>query len=461
MVRHTAIDTHAYGLTAQQVFPESTSKLITGTTNVVTLPPFFGGGANDKEPTAQAAALVLLGQASTIFNVHIMGFGTLSPWETIANRPDNATFDSVNWWSQDMYVNEVGGGASQTKMLTLALAPDWMKTGGVDGTTTYTDPLYTDNPSAGHVADFAELCAIACTRFSPTRVQVWNEGKGMSSTAEYNTLFNAVYPAVKAVKPATLIGGPYFVVHTITAGQDPSNESSELTGAWGSADQRDLDSLRSFLTNCSTDYLVVDGGNWRTDLGAGESHAIGAGRLCDFIADFMTWFRALGSFGWASGNNPTTMDVGWAEFYLWPKYWGDYYSSPSPENETTAVMLRGWMTAVAAGFKYALHWEPEGDDDGQAEPLGLFASTRNGNSTSRGAVTLFHAALKELHDRFPPGTPIYATHNTNVNVYCLANATHILSVNTQNSTQATVAIPGITQISHTAWEWKVTAWVPA
>ena len=151
-----------------------------------------------------------------------MGFGTLNP------EPAPGKYD---WESLDRRMrltDETGGRVT----LTLCCAPDWMK-GGAPGTTDWT--RLEDDPLPEHFADFAALAAAAVQRYPQVeRVLVWNELKGFYRTdlnrwdqEGYTALYNAVYRAVKAVRPDVQVGGPYVVLASLDPGRP---DASDLHG---------------------------------------------------------------------------------------------------------------------------------------------------------------------------------------------------------------------------------------
>ena len=151
----------------------------------------------DEPDAARHRGVAILGDHGAVWqNHHLMGFGTLNP------EPAPGAYD---WESLDRRMrltDETGGRVT----LTLCCAPDWMK-GGAPGTTDWT--RLEDDPLPEHFADFAALAAAAVQRYPQVeRVLVWNELKGFYRTdlnrwdqEGYTALYNAVYRAVKAVRP--------------------------------------------------------------------------------------------------------------------------------------------------------------------------------------------------------------------------------------------------------------------
>ncbi len=67
-----------------------------------------------------------------------------------------------------------------------------------------------------HVRDFANLCRAVAQHYPQVEYfQIWNEFKGYWAKGgwdveRFTLMYNAVYDAVKAVRPDAQIGGPYL-----------------------------------------------------------------------------------------------------------------------------------------------------------------------------------------------------------------------------------------------------------
>jgi hypothetical protein len=270
-------------------------------------------------------------------NHHLMGFGTLNP------EPAPGTFD---WESLDrrMRLTETTGGRVA---LTLCCAPDWMK-GGAAGQTDWTR-LEAD-PLPEHYADFAALAAAAVQRYPRVeRVLVWNELKGFYRTdlnrwdqEGYTTLYNAVYRAVKAVRPDVQVGGPYVVLTGLDAG---SPDSSDLRGEWGVVDRRALDVVDYWLAhNVGADFVAVDASTKTRDGTRPATVEIGARKY----AAVDRWLRAR-----------TDLPIWWAEFY--PDV--PEGAKAGPDSPASAAATLAAVAAYAeTGARAALLWGPQAND---------------------------------------------------------------------------------------------------
>ena len=277
-----------------------------------------------------------LRELAPLQNQHLMGWGALNP------EPSPGRYD---WSSLDARVDLMRR-TGATMVLTLCCAPDWMK-GGRAGTTDW-DKLEVA-PVAEHFADFARLAATAAARYPDvTYFQVWNELKGFYDpetnrwrAGDYTLLYNAVYTAVKAVRPDAKIGGPYVVVDTWSS-PTRTQTPSTLTGAFGVIDQRSLDVLEYWLANkVGADFVAVDASTTTKD---GESPSDPRAALAKF-AVIDTWIRARTAL---------------------PIWWSEFYADPGPAGTETSraeLVIAALDTMRSSGAAVALLWGPNGDAD--------------------------------------------------------------------------------------------------
>lgn len=299
-------------------------------------------------PTAVGRAQEILRTASPLQNQHLMGWGALNPEPS----PGEYQWESLD---QRMQLIERTGGST---VLTLAAAPDWMK-GGQPGSTDWSQIEVA--PTRAYYDDFAALAARAVQRYPQVeRVQVWNELKGFYDDESnrwdyeaYTDFYDAVYDAVKAMRPDVEIGGPYISMNSWTH-PDAGSHPSQTFGPWGVMDQRSLDVVQYWLENANGfDFLIVDGGSGSRDEGAVESSREGAAKF----AAATTWLRER-----------TAVPIWWAEFYP------DVPSAPGPDSaEQAAATLESIAAFLTAGVSGALLWQPE--TAGYLEFSGLWTST--------------------------------------------------------------------------------------
>lgn len=310
-------------------------------------------------PRLRAEGERLLGATPLLQNQHLMGWGAGNP------EPRPGSYD---WSDLDVRMNlvERTGG---TGVLTLCCAPDWMK-GGPAGTTDWNRLAVA--PLPGHYQDFANLAAEAARRYPRVRYfQVWNELKGFWDehantwdAAGFTTFYNAVYDAVKRVRPDAKIGGPYVVFTTYAS----TNPPSPLSGAYGSVDPRVLELVRYWHEHKhGADFVAVDASTATRDEGLIASTAE-AGAI---YSDVTRWVHGL-----------TGLPVWWSEFY--PEAPPDAGDAPGDADRARAVVcLDAVARAAEAGAAAMLLWRPQ--DDGELPYAALW--TRPGSAIRPTSLT--------------------------------------------------------------------------
>lgn len=311
---------------------------------------------DDTEPAEarERGKQILAGQGQEYQNHHLMGFGTLNP------EPAPGQYD---WSSLDRRM-ELTKETDGKAMLTLCCAPDWMK-GGQPGQTDW--GRLEEAPTPDRFADYAKLSAEAVKRYPQVdRVLVWNELKGFYDEGQnrwgyeaYTDLYNQVYTAVKAARPDVQVGGPYVVMDSVAPG---TPDASQVSGVWGTLDQRPLDVLDYWLkNNVGADFIAVDGST--TNKGVQDAVSpvdVGAqkfGVVQDWIAQ------------------RSQLPVWWAEFYAnVPADAQAGYDTDASAVSTLAVLAS--MGRSGAGG--ALLWGPEGDDGLDYSSLWTPASEASG-----------------------------------------------------------------------------------
>ena len=178
-------------------------------------------------PTAeQRSATVAASLPGTFEDVAIMGWGVGSPEVS----PGVYNFSGIA--KQISFVQATGG----IPVITLSAAPDWMK-GGQAGTTNWANLGLPPTPA--HYQDFATLSAAVAQAFPQVKYfVVWSELRGFWSqptnswdAASYTNMYNDVFQAVKAVRPDSMVGGPYVSVHSVSG--PASTKAPTPSGPWG------------------------------------------------------------------------------------------------------------------------------------------------------------------------------------------------------------------------------------
>jgi hypothetical protein len=283
-----------------------------------------------------ASARNVIADAVDIQNQPIMGWGALNP------EPAPGQYD---FRSLDARVSMMQSVPHTVLSITLCCAPDWMK-GGSSGATDWS--RLEQAPAREHYGDFARLAARVAQRYPEVEYfLVWNELKGFYNPAANNwdiaaftALYDAVYRAVKEVRPDAKIGGPY-VPMDLWSSRDVMSNPSDLAGPWGVVDGRAIEALQYWLENkAGADFLVVDGNSGTRDKGV-LAHDL---RSAAVFADVTRWLRS-----------ETELPVWWAELYALPTD----QTLPSDSPHRAELFLSAVAGAARAGAQAILLWQPE------------------------------------------------------------------------------------------------------
>lgn len=377
--------------------------------------------------TAVNRAKALLNGPTKYHNQHIMGWG--------ADNPQPTQGGAYNWTSLDARVNlmrTLGG----EMVLTFCTAPGWMKTSGQDWNM---DDRVADN----HVTDFANLCQAVAQRYTDVKYfQIWNEMKGYWNSSlnnwdmeKYNTMYNAVYSAVKSVRPDAVIGGFYLSVRgdaAATLGKTGSNTFTPFSSG-------DMSCLTSWVNNVNAnnnaDFVCLD--RWVKDFSDPNT-------LTENDAMNLTWVykKCIQDI-----RSKTNRPIWYSEYYSL----ADYAHSESFYAANMASiyynMIKGDIETGNYGIN-ALLWDPE-----QGENLvyhHLFTDTA---SSSGGQATSHYYAYKNFSDYFGYGTQLYEATSSDPMVEVLASDTKVMLINKYNASQA-VTVNG-TALTLSAYEVRV------
>jgi hypothetical protein len=107
-------------------------------------------------------------------------------------------------------------------------------------------------------------------------------------------------------------------------------------------------------------------------------------------------------------------------------------------------------------------WGPQGNDgdttNGLGEPLGLLTDTQ---VVGGGQATTLHPVVKDFHDNYQSGAPIYIPETGNSNIVSIGNLTKVTLINRAGTSQATVGMVGVaSQQTLTAYEVRTVTWTP-
>ncbi|MGA4991629.1 GH39 family glycosyl hydrolase [Nonomuraea bangladeshensis] len=371
---------------------------------------------NEPEEVAEQAKGVL-GRVPMLQNQHIMGWGVGNP------EPSPGRF---NFRDLDRRLTFMSSSRA-VPVITLCCAPDWMK-GGQPGRTDWSKN-HTVAPEPEHFDDFAALAARVAKQYPTVKhYMVWNEFKGFWDPTTnkwdargYTEMYNKVYDALKKVDKDIQVGGPYMSI-----GNSASPDArSELSGPWGTVDQRALDAIRYWMQHKKgADFIVVDGASMANDKGN--------------VPDD---FAALGKFsaitGWLrqqSGDLP----VWWAEWYVEPE------NSGWSEDKRTAVQAAALMEFARSGVTTALYWNPQQKDEGEC-PGCLWSPKVGGELPMAGLLSGFTRW-------FPNGTQLTDVQSSDPRVKALGQERQVVMVNTTGE-QLTATVDG-RQVSFAPYEIK-------
>ncbi|GAA3666916.1 hypothetical protein GCM10022224_033710 [Nonomuraea antimicrobica] len=358
----------------------------------------------------------ILGRVPMLQNQHIMGWGVGNP------EPSPGQF---NFRDLDRRLTLMASSRA-VPVITLCCAPDWMK-GGPAGRTDWSKN-HTVAPEREHFDDYAKLAARVAKQYPTVKhYMVWNEFKGFWDPTTnrwdaegYTELYNKVYTALKDVSGDIQVGGPYMPMESSSGGGP-----SELSGPWGTVDQRALDAVRYWIENKKgADFIVIDGASMTKDKGNVPDDF---GALAKFGA-VTTWVRQQ------SGDLP----VWWAEWYVEPE------NSQWSEAQRTAVQAVALMEFAMSGVTTALYWNPQAKDEGEC-PGCLWAPKAGGEMPMAGLLSGFSRW-------FPSGARVQAVPSSEPKVRALGQERQIVMVNTSDR-DVTATVDG-RQVSLRPYEIK-------
>jgi hypothetical protein len=359
---------------------------------------------NAAEPVRERAQGIL-GQVPMLQNQHIMGWGSGNPEPS----PGQYNFRDLNRRLEFM------ASSRALPIITLCCAPDWMK-GGKAG---YTDwsKNHTVAPDPKFFDDYAKL-AVRVAKQYPTvkHYMVWNEFKGFWNPTTnrwdaegYTQLYNKVYDALKKVDPEIQVGGPYVPIDSYQNGAP-----SELSGTYGTIDQRSLDAIEYWIEHKKgADFIVVDGATLTGDKGNIPDDFAATGKFSAITA----WLKEK------SGGMP----VWWAEWYVEPE------TSDWTEDKRLAVQAVTLMEFARTGVTTALYWSPQTKNPGPCR--GCLWDGGNGAELPMAGL------LSGFTKWFPASVELEQAEASDKRVKVLAQARQVVMVNTA-ATAVTATVDG-------------------
>jgi hypothetical protein len=307
-------------------------------------------------------------------NTHIMGWGPDNP------NPEPGVYD---WSSLDSRMDLIRSMDNTIPIITLATAPGWMKTSGEDWN-------MEDRVADEHVEDFAMLCGEVALRYADVRYfQVWNEFKGYRSwdgdvetkdMERFTTMYNAVYNAVKSVRPDANIGGPYMPM----GGRDVSADDREDVEYW-------------LMNSHGADFFTYDG--WLEGYPPGGNTEEWMMSRTSFFGDLTDQFGTLTDL---------------------PMWVSEYYAGRSDNAAFTAANHAStYYHSLKRGTRVALLWDGAGLGE-------LFSDTE---SAGGGQPTAHYFVVKAFHRHFGPGTQLYKTESSSDDIEVLASLKKTMLIN--------------------------------
>ncbi len=373
------------------------------------------------DPMAVARARNLLAPAVGLQNQSIMGWGA----GPVLQTAPGAAFDFSGLDARVELMRSLGS----TMALTLCTAPGWMKTSGQDWN-------MDDRVADSYFADFAHLCQAIAQRYPDVKYFiVWNEMKGYWNSSlrnsdgsygnwdyvRYTTLYNAVFTAIKSVRPAAQLGGFYLPV----AGDGSNTRGYSGTGTETPILARDLDCLNYWLAHkAGADFIAVD--RW---LAAYNN----PNRLTEADQFALTWtYQTVLQLLRARTNLP----IWFSEYYTASYNTGGSQFIACAEASIYYSMIQGAGTTPVT----ALLWNPSQGESGVAHYL--FTSTA---TPAGGQPTPHSAVFQWFQDYFGPGAPLCQANSSDPRIQVLATPSKTLLIN-QYATNRTVTINGSLQV---------------
>ncbi|MGD0223264.1 MAG: hypothetical protein ABSF71_13070 [Terriglobia bacterium] len=359
----------------------------------------------DGNPQAVARAKELLATGLKYQNQHLMDWGTENP------EPKPGVF---NWGSLDKriaLIRSMGG----NPVITLCTAPGWMKTSGEDfphqtGPDSWADDRVADN----HVKDFAELSKKVVLRYPDVKYfQIWNEYKGYWDktrdnwdSVRFTDFYNAVYDAVKSVRPDAQLGGPYYPF------DGPKPKDWPVIDYW-------------FQHKHGADFICFDG--WIAGYPPTRERSEEARKmtLTDYFGKIATQFRSR-----------TTLPIWISEFY------GGWSSNPQ---FTAANHASCYLRALESGVSEVLLWDAE-----LQEWNYLFTKTKTAEG---GQASPHYRVVNTFNNYFGPGTQLFKATSSSPDVEVLASATKTLLINKRDAS-VTVRLNGL-EVVMSAYEVRL------
>lgn len=223
-------------------------------------------------------------------------------------------------------------------MMTFINAPAWMH----PSDTTFDAP-----PDPAHYQDYAQLCAYVAKSFPEIKYfAVWAEMRhfakydpATAGAANYTQLYNAIYSAVKKVRPDAMVGGPYADL-TSRSTPFPYATGSTLHGNWGYVSGAQQSALTYWLAHkVGADFVAVDGATVIAKTNdANYTDAVTAAQKYVAVDD---WIRSQ-----------TSLPIWWMESHIAP-------ASGWNEQQGAAARVATLLLMNGSGAAVGMQWQPQ------------------------------------------------------------------------------------------------------
>lgn len=309
---------------------------------------------SNAELTSGSANLI---DTISIANVHTHGFHLdANTWHPAAGV--------FNWSSFDARMDTIPAGVDA--WITLCGCPNWMRDGDTSGypITWPSTPVSFDfkPPLAEHIDAWVDMAVAIVERYDGvTRpqtvkvVQPWNEMKGMFSSSlgrwyyeYYVTMWDAVKPAIEAVRPDILLAGSYPVLGMWKTGNSVNWQSGSPAEFY--FDTRDVACVDALLPSMrSQDIAAVDTRNRMFETGVPYTPSVDEWEVQRIATD---WVKDRFS--------PRTLVISeWYAFAESSAGWnGDFtaWSPTTPDAEAFAIWAWSLIGTIESRADYVLLW---------------------------------------------------------------------------------------------------------
>ncbi|MCW3015617.1 MAG: beta-glucosidase/6-phospho-beta-glucosidase/beta-galactosidase [Solirubrobacterales bacterium] len=333
-------------------------------------------------------------------NQHIYGWGTLNP------EPSPGVF---RWRTLDRRIAQMRV-LGTTPVITLCCAPDWMTR-----RQTQTSSFPNLPPTRKHFADFAELARRVALRYPDVRhFIVWNEFKGFWDPARgnwdyeaYTQLYNQVYRALKGVRRAIRVGGPYLVIDGTGSAGLGRDRGDERAAADPITPQNSAVLDYWLAHKAGAQFIAID-----RKLHSRHDPTVYSS---DEYLRLTSWYGRIAQQLQARTSLP-----------IW--YVEDYFRDDPDWRFQAAGLASMLASEVSAGVSTSLRWGPQGSSGSAngGNTQNLFSDTRvPGGGRPFPALAVYAAFARH----FGPGTGLVEVRTNSRKVEALASRSVTLLIN--------------------------------